>query len=98
MVQLLAAPGVGHDISFSLRAGVVSRAAVAATTAATSPAMIRLRCSPRTNPPDEASRAPKTATASAPPICRLVLKTALGVPPRGAGGGAGGGGGAGRIR
>src|SRR5437763_7129522 len=67
--------------SWVVRGGLTSRldAAAASATAAASSRLVR---SPCRNVASLASRAPKTATAKAPPTWRLVLNTPLAVPAR----------------
>ena len=55
-------------------------AVIAAVTRAIAPAISRLIRTPESKPPGRASRAPKIATARAPPSWRLVLRTPLAVP------------------
>src|SRR3954452_23485404 len=67
--------------SLPVSAGRSSKPDAAAGTA-TAAAIIRLVPTPAKDPAREASSAPKTATASAPPTCRLVLKPPLATPAR----------------
>ena len=76
--QLIGVRSVMGAASFGWR--LRSRRLTAAASRATTAAMSRLVRSPGRRSSWSASSAPKTATASAPPIWRLVLNTPLAVP------------------
>src|SRR3954462_9438536 len=80
-VQLVAGPSAHHA---SRAVGRSSRAEAAAASVTTA-VITRLVRTPGRKPPAPANSAPNTATASAPPSCRLVLNTPLAVPARWAG-------------
>src|SRR5437763_13421293 len=81
VVPVAASPLSTAGAGCRLAAGWSSRPDIAAANA-TPDASSRLVRSPAWRPPGPASSAPKTATASAPPTCRLVLNTPLAVPVR----------------